>query len=134
MELQLAGIEFGGMTEAAGPLVLPGIHDEVVAVMRAAGYDTIDKIIEAGADGLGTLQGFDAETVDAVLATAESERAARDAAAAAAPAPVADEDDAGLSADADAPPDTEGENAAAPGENDENDASAVTGPDRKDQE
>jgi N utilization substance protein A len=78
VEAQLAGIEFGGASaEAAGPLVLPGIHDEVVATLTAAGYTTIDKVIEAGAETLSTLQGFDAETVEAVLAAAESERAAR---------------------------------------------------------
>ena len=78
VEAQLAGIEFGGASaESAGPLVLPGIHDEVVAVLTAAGYSTIDKVIEAGAEALSSLQGFDAETVEAVLATAESERAAR---------------------------------------------------------
>jgi N utilization substance protein A len=83
VEAQLAGIEFGGMpADIAGPLVLPGIHDEVVAVLGAAGYDTVDKIIEAGAGALGALQGFDTETVEAVLATAETERAARQAAAA----------------------------------------------------
>ena len=73
-----SAIEFGGASaESAGPLVLPGIHDEVVAVLTAAGYSTIDKVIEAGAEALSSLQGFDAETVEAVLATAESERAAR---------------------------------------------------------
>src|SRR6476660_4226040 len=46
VEAQLAGIEFGsGAGEAAGPLVLPGIHDEVVAVLQAAGYTTVDKIV-----------------------------------------------------------------------------------------
>jgi N utilization substance protein A len=82
VEAQLAGLEFGGAAEVSGPLVLPGIHDEVVAVMRAAGFDTIDKILESGAEALGALPGFDADTVDAVLATAESERALREAAAA----------------------------------------------------
>src|SRR5215510_4986086 len=63
VEAQLAGIDFGGAAaEAAGPLVLPGIHDEVVATLKAAGYTTVDKIIEAGAETLSTLSGFDAET------------------------------------------------------------------------
>ena len=82
VEAQLAGIDFGSGAEVAGPLVLPGIHDEVVAVLRAAGYDTIDKILEAGAEPLSALQGFDAETVEAVLATAQDQLALRDAAAA----------------------------------------------------
>ncbi len=86
VELQLAGIDFGSGTEAAGPLVLPGIHDEVVAQLRAAGYDTIDKLLEASSEDLSTLPSFDQETVEAVRAAAESERATRDAAAAAAAA------------------------------------------------
>ena len=81
VELQLAGIEFGGAGEiAGGPLVLPGIHDEVVAQLRAAGYDTIDKVLEATPEQLAALPDFDAETIDAVRAAAESERATRDAA------------------------------------------------------
>ncbi len=82
VEAQLAGIEFGGGVEEAAPLVLPEIHDEVIAALRNAGYDTVDKILEAGAGKLAELPGFDAETVEAVLAVAEGERAARDAAAA----------------------------------------------------
>ncbi len=82
VELTLAGIEFGGAGEAAAPLVLPEIHDEVVAALRNAGYDTVDKILEAPAEKLAELPGFDADTIEAVLAVAESERAARDAAAA----------------------------------------------------
>jgi N utilization substance protein A len=80
VELQLAGLEFSGPAEAAAPLVLPEIHDEVVATLRNAGYDTVDKVIDAGAQTLGALQGFDADTVEAVLVAAESVRAARDAA------------------------------------------------------
>jgi N utilization substance protein A len=81
VEAQLAGLEFGGAGEAAAALVLPEIHDEVVATLRNSGYDTIDKILEAGPEKLGELPDFDAETIEAVLAVAESERAARDAAA-----------------------------------------------------
>ncbi len=72
VEAQLAGIEFGGAAEAAAPLVLPEIHDEVVAALRNAGYDTVDKILAAGAGPLGALPGFDADTVEAVLAAANS--------------------------------------------------------------
>jgi N utilization substance protein A len=74
VEAQLAGIEFGGAGEAAAPLVLPEIHDEVVAALRNAGYDTVDKILDAGPEQLAALPGFDTETVEAVLAAAESER------------------------------------------------------------
>ncbi len=77
VEAQLAGIEFGGAEEAAGPLVLPGIHDEVVAVLRASDYNTVDRILDAGPEALGAVPGFDAETIQAVIEAAEAERAAR---------------------------------------------------------
>jgi N utilization substance protein A len=70
VEAQLAGIEFGGAGEVSRPLELPDIHVEVVAALQAAGYDTASKVIEAGAEALGALPGFDAETVEAVLAAA----------------------------------------------------------------
>ncbi len=89
VELQLAGIEFGGAGEVAAPLVLPEIHDEVVAALRNAGFDTIDKILEAGAEPLAALPNFDAETVEAVLAVAQSEWTAREEAAAEAAAQAA---------------------------------------------
>jgi N utilization substance protein A len=82
VEAQLAGIDFGSGSETAGPLVLPGIHDEVVAQLRAAGYDTIDKVLDGSPEEIAALPNFDAETVEAVRAAAESERATRDAAAA----------------------------------------------------
>jgi N utilization substance protein A len=94
VEEQLAGIEFGGAAETVSELVLPGIHDEVVAAVKNAGYDTIDKVIEAGADALKAIEGFDQETVDAVLAAAAQERAARETAAAAEPAADAPAGDA----------------------------------------
>jgi N utilization substance protein A len=75
VEVQLAGIHFGDEVATSGELKLPGIHDEVVAVLRAGGYDSIDKILAAGAETIGALPGFDAETVEAVLATAKEERA-----------------------------------------------------------
>jgi N utilization substance protein A len=81
VEAQLSGINFGDGIEATGELKLPGIHDEVVAVLKTAGYDTIDKILEAGAEQLTGVPGFDQETVDAVLAAADGERAAREQAA-----------------------------------------------------
>src|SRR6185436_8270225 len=90
VEAQLAGIEFGGAAEATERLVLPDIHDEVVQTLAVAGFDTVDKVIGAGAETLAGLPGFDAETVEAVLAAAESARATRDAAAAAAAAKTGD--------------------------------------------
>src|SRR5215467_4936191 len=94
VEAQLAGIEFGGGGEAAAPLVLPEIHDEVVAALRNAGYDTVDKILEAGAEPLAALPGFDTETVEAVLAAAEGERKSAAAAAPADDASTADNEPA----------------------------------------
>ncbi len=98
VELQLAGLEFGDATEAEAPLALPGIHNEVVSVLQAAGYTTVEKIRATGADTLAALPGFDAETVAVVLeaaaradAAAQVEAAARaDAAASAAAAAQVD--------------------------------------------
>jgi N utilization substance protein A len=80
VELQLAGIDFGTGVEAAAPLALPGIHDEVVTALRNAGFDTIEKVLEAEPEKLAELPGFDAETIDAVRTAAETERAAQAAA------------------------------------------------------
>jgi N utilization substance protein A len=79
VEAQLEGLDFSGAEEVVRPLALPEIHDEVVAALRAADYDTVEKVIEAGAEALGALPGFDAETVEAVLAAAEIERTAIEA-------------------------------------------------------
>ncbi|MEO8070661.1 MAG: transcription termination/antitermination protein NusA, partial [Acidobacteriota bacterium] len=82
VELQLAGIEFGSATFESRPLSLPDIHDDVVAALRAAGYDTAEKVIDASPEQLATLPGFDQETVEAVLAAARREaQAAADEAA-----------------------------------------------------
>ena len=50
--------------------MLPDIHDEVISQLKAAGYTSADKIREAGAEALAAIPGFDAETVEAVLAAA----------------------------------------------------------------
>lgn len=70
VEAQLAGLEFGTISEAEAPLSLPDIHDEVISALKAAGYTSVDKIREAGAEALAAIPGFDAETVAAVLAAA----------------------------------------------------------------
>jgi N utilization substance protein A len=75
VEATLAGIEFGGAGETARPLSLPGIHVEVVTVLKNAGYDTAERILEASREALAALPGFDAETVEAVRVAAEAERA-----------------------------------------------------------
>jgi N utilization substance protein A len=76
VEAQLAGIEFGGAGEAVRPLELPDIHVEVVAALRAGGYDTVEKVLAAAPDELAGLPGFDAETVEAVFAAAQAQQAA----------------------------------------------------------
>jgi N utilization substance protein A len=73
VELQLAGIEFGDATVESRELTLPDIHDDVVAALRAAGYDTAEKVMAAAPEDLGQLPGFDQDTVDAVLAAARQQ-------------------------------------------------------------
>jgi N utilization substance protein A len=90
VEAQLAGIEFGDAMVESLVLTLPDIHDEVVAVLRAAGYDSADKLIEADPQQLGQLPGFDAETVEAVLAAAREQQVLNEQAAAAQAATDAD--------------------------------------------
>ncbi len=75
VELQLAGIDFGSGAEEVQVLSLPDIHEDVLAALRAAGYDTVDKVLEANPADLVALPGFDQETVDAVVAAAASEKA-----------------------------------------------------------
>jgi N utilization substance protein A len=70
VEAQLEGLEFGSVVEEVPALVLPEIHDEVVAALKNAGYTTVPKILEAGPEALAAIEGFDKETVDAVLAAA----------------------------------------------------------------
>jgi len=76
VEEQLAGIDFGSGAEAARPLTLPDIHEEVLAALRAGGFDTIEKVLAATTEDLLALPGFDQETVDAVLAAARAESSA----------------------------------------------------------
>jgi N utilization substance protein A len=78
VEEQLAGLEFGATAVESHPLSLPEIHDEVVAVLRAAGYDTVEKVLAADPDQLAALPGFDGDTVEAVRAAAKSQQAADD--------------------------------------------------------
>jgi N utilization substance protein A len=94
VELQLQDIDFGsGVEAAAGPLSLPDIHEDVLAALRAGGFDTVDKVLAADVDQLLALPGFDQDTVDAVVAAARAEQAAR-------PAHEAPEPDADAAGDA----------------------------------
>ncbi len=73
VEAQLLDLEGGAgdtaVPETGGDLVLPDIHDEVVAVLRQGGFSSAAQIVEAGKPGLEVL-GFDGETIDAVLEAA----------------------------------------------------------------
>ncbi|MEO7189667.1 MAG: transcription termination factor NusA [Vicinamibacterales bacterium] len=89
VELQLADIHFGDEAVESRELTLPGIHDEVVAGLRAAGYDTAEKLLQADQEQLLTLPGFDMDTVEAVVAVARAQHEA-DQVSAAAPAPEQD--------------------------------------------
>ena len=75
VELTLAGIDFGSGAEEVQMLSLPDIHEDVLAALRAAGYDTVDKVLEANPADLAALPGFDQDTVDAVVAAAAAEKA-----------------------------------------------------------
>jgi N utilization substance protein A len=81
VELQLEGIDFGSGVEAAKALALPDIHEEVLAALRAGGFDTVDKVLAATGEELLALPGFDQDTVDAVVAAAKTEKGGTDAAA-----------------------------------------------------
>jgi len=72
VELTMAGLEFGGATEAAAPLVLPDIHVEVISALTAGGFTTVEQVRAASTEALLALPGFDAETVAAVQAAAAS--------------------------------------------------------------
>jgi len=70
VEAAFEGLEFGAPVEEVVAFTLPDIHDEVVTALKHAGYTSASQILEAGADALKAIEGFDQETVDAVLAAA----------------------------------------------------------------
>ena len=72
VEAQLEGLNFGEVAADTPVLTLPDIHDEVVGSLRQAGYTSASQILEAGADALKSIEGFDQETVDAVIASAKA--------------------------------------------------------------
>ena len=72
VEVLLEGLNFGEVAVEAPVLTLPDIHDEVVTALRQAGYTSPSQILEAGADALKAIEGFDQETVDAVIASAKA--------------------------------------------------------------
>jgi N utilization substance protein A len=74
VELQFEGFEAPGGEDAAGSagvLSLPDIHDEVVGVLRSAGYQSAAQV--AAADPAALMEcGLDEETVQAVLESARA--------------------------------------------------------------
>ncbi len=85
VEAQLEGLEVPGEGEEAGEapapvLALPDIHDEVVAALREAGYESPEMVAAAAVEELTQVPGIDEATAESVLAAA---RAAVEAAEAA---------------------------------------------------
>ncbi len=79
VEAQLLGLESPvEQPVELPPLALPGIHDEVVAQVRDAGYATAQAVLDGGLEGL-TAHGLDEETAQAVLESAQSVRAEEEA-------------------------------------------------------
>jgi N utilization substance protein A len=87
VELTLEGIDFGagGAATETRVLQLPEIHEEVLAVLRTGGFDTVEKVLEATPEQLLALPGFDQDTIDAVVAAARTEQARANAAVPAGP-------------------------------------------------
>jgi len=94
VEAQLEGLDGVGEADESAPeeanLVLPDIHDEVVAVLRGAGYTSAAQVAASDPAGLVEL-GLDEETVQAVLESARAFEAAAAAASEALPEETASE-------------------------------------------
>ncbi len=80
VEAQLEGLELPGEDgepgedEAPAPvLVLPDIHDEVVASLRDAGYESAEMVAAASIEALIEVPGIDEATAQSVLAAAQAE-------------------------------------------------------------
>src|SRR5512137_190712 len=78
VEAQFEGLEMPGedveVGEAAAPvLVLPDIHDEIVASLLEAGYESADMVAAASIEALMEVPGIDEATAESVLAAAQAE-------------------------------------------------------------
>ena len=82
------------------PLALPDIHDEVVAALRAAGYDTVEKVLEADARAAGGAAGL--RRRDDRRRASRPREAERAASASAPPKPSAPPTDAPAASEAEA--------------------------------
>ncbi len=73
VEAVFEGLEFGAATADPIKFTLPDIHDEVITALTQAGFTSAGSILEDGAaEKLAAIEGFDKETVDAVIASAKS--------------------------------------------------------------
>ena len=64
---------YDNSAEEAAKFTLPDIHDEVITALKTAGFTSASQILEDGAaEKLAAIEGFDKETVDAVIASAKS--------------------------------------------------------------
>lgn len=80
VEAQLEGLEMPGEDGEPGEdeapalvLVLPDIHDEVVASLRDAGYESAEMVAAASIEALIEVPGIDEATAESVLAAAQAE-------------------------------------------------------------
>jgi N utilization substance protein A len=72
VEAVFDGLQFGASSAEAEKFALPDIHDEVISALKNAGYTSASAVLEAGPEKLAAIEGFDQETVDAVIASAKS--------------------------------------------------------------
>jgi transcription termination/antitermination protein NusA len=85
VEAQLEGLDMpeegGELGEEPAPvLVLPDIHDEIVASLREAGYESAEMVAAASIEALTEVPGIDEATAESVLAAARAEVDAAEAA------------------------------------------------------
>jgi N utilization substance protein A len=78
VEAQLEGLEMPGEEGEAGEpaapmLVLTDIHDEIVASLLRAGYESADMVAAASIEALMDVPGIDEATAESVLAAAQAE-------------------------------------------------------------
>jgi N utilization substance protein A len=78
VEAQLEGLEMPGEADepgepAAPTLVLPDIHDEIVASLIEAGYESAEMVAAASVEALMEVPGIDDATAESVLAAAAAE-------------------------------------------------------------
>jgi N utilization substance protein A len=73
VEAVFDNLQFGAATSDPIKFTLPDIHDEVLTALKTAGFTSASQILEDGAaEKLAAIEGFDKETVDAVIASAKS--------------------------------------------------------------